>query len=172
MISLRQDLERDGEAEVERILQQILQLPQFSEQPRLAQSWALILYFTFKVSLLISAHLLIVIEPYMKSRWYAPVGRMSWRIMACVTLNSTATEEGTDKTSSLESVVTDTVREVLEYCNGKVIRQVIILLVIECAVVIPNSTCMVSVYLIKGVSNHSYWCSEWLALLHNNMHTL
>ena len=76
-------------------------------------------------------------------------------IMAYVTLNSTATEEGTDKTSSLESVVTDTVREVLEYCNGKVIRQVIILLVIECAVVIPNSTCMVSVYLIKGVSNHS-----------------
>ena len=39
MISLRQ---RDGEAEVERILQHILQLPQFCEEPRLAQGWALL----------------------------------------------------------------------------------------------------------------------------------
>ncbi|XP_064393840.1 uncharacterized protein LOC135341260 [Halichondria panicea] len=107
VISLRQDLEKDGEAEVERILQQILQLPQFSEQPRLAQSWALILYFTFKM-----------VRACGKDE-------LENEIMACVTLNSTATEEGTDKTSSLESVVTDTVREVLEYCNGKVIRQVL-----------------------------------------------
>ncbi len=43
-------------------------------------------------------------------------------IMACITPNSEVLV--TDQTSSLEGIVTDTVREVLEHCNGKLIRQV------------------------------------------------
>ena len=49
IVSLANALEGEGQKEIEAILQQIQQWPRFSDEQRLCQGWAVLMYFTFKV---------------------------------------------------------------------------------------------------------------------------